>query len=212
MKKLIIVFAALLSALPVYAQNRIALSGVANAYDFAYGLAPNASPLRVAIGTTATGVGTITVYYGQTTAGDGTKLVPLSTHAPVTIGIGSDVETVTPSAVSCSTPQVYESCTFTATFTNTHGQGEPVGSGSFGIAEAQLFLTSNFGGGLVAVSGQLLQAAGITYTHAAVNTFITSFVSASATATVLDYSGIPTALSYQAAAGSALASTAHVIY
>ena len=75
---------------------------------------------------------------------------------------------------------------------------------------------SKFLSGLVAVSPELLKKAGIAFTHAAVNTFITGIKSGGTTATVLDYSGVSTsaqgALSYQATAGSNLASTTHVIY
>ena len=73
-------------------------------------------------------------------------------------------------------------------------------------------MENKWGGGLVAVSPALLQAAGITFSHSAVNTFITGIVSAAASATVLDWSGQVGALSYDAAAGSDLASSTHVIY
>ena len=194
-----------------FAQNRVVFAGAANAYDFDYGV--NASPLQVDLagGPSATGTATLTVAFGTVTLGDGAIITPLSTTAPITIGTGANKETVTPSAVSCSTPQVYQSCSFTASFTYQHGTGDRISSASYGIQEAGAYLAGKFAGGLVILSPQLLQAAGVT-TNAGVTTLITGFTSVGTRITVLNYSGIPGALSYQATAGSAYASTTHVIY
>ena len=148
-------------AVPTFAQNRTSFAGLKNAFDFAYGVNPNVSPLVIGIGNTATGSQTITLQFGNVTLSDGTVLMPLATTAPITVGLGSNAETVTPSAVSCSTPTVYNSCTVTATFANTHGQGEPVSSGTFGVAEA-VNAAHAIGGGLVAFDAKWAAAGGAT--------------------------------------------------
>jgi hypothetical protein len=192
-----------------YAQNRVVFGGAANAFDFAYGVQPNTPPLRVDMPTiSATGVATLSVAYGSVALADGTTITPLSTSAPITVGIGANQETVTPSAVSCVTPKVYQSCTFTATFSNQHGTGDPVASASNGVEEAAGYLVSQ-GGGLVLLSPTWFKRYS---SHAAGITALTGFKSLSASITVLDYSGIPGVFSYAAAAASNYASTTHVIY
>lgn len=213
MKRSVLAILSVFLALPAFAQNRTVFAGAANAIDFAYGTLPGSpAPLQVDLagGPSATGVATLTVSFGTTTLGDGTVITPLSTRAPITVGTGANQETVTPSAVSCSTPQVYQSCSFTATFSNQHGTGDRVASASYGIQEAGIYL-GKFAGGLVILSPALLQAAGVT-TNAGVTTLITGFTSVGTRITVLNYSGIPGALSYQNTVGSAYASTTHVIY
>lgn len=219
MKKLLGVVAALLLAVPCVAQNRVAIAGLADAWGYAFGVNPNVSPLVVLGGGGTSGSYSITIgNNGNIALPDGTLVQPLSTNLAFTIGTGAVTETVTPSAVSCnqSDPVYGLVCFVTATFSNAHGPGARIASGDWGIGEAQLDLTTKFGGGLVAVSPALLKASGTTYTHAGINTFITGIKSASTTATVLDYSGVSVtatgALSYQATAGSSLASTTHVIY
>jgi hypothetical protein len=206
-------------SLPSLAQNPAVFGGAANAWAFAYGVNPIVPALQVDVpAPISAGTATLSVAFGSVSLGDGTVITPLSTHAPITIGTGANKETVTPSAVSCGTPNVYQSCTFTATFSYAHGTGDRIASASYGIDEAGTYVSGKFGGGLVTVSPQLLQAAGVTYTHAGVNTFITGFNSVSATVAVLDYSGISsstagsTAHSYtNATVGSALTAT-NVIY
>lgn len=218
MKKLFALFALGLCIGVASAQNPVVFAGDANAYSFAYGVNPNVAALQVDLagGPTSAGVATLTVSFGNVALVGGTVITPLSTSAAITVGTGANAETVTPSAVSCTTPQVYQSCYFTATFTNAHGTGDRVASASYGITEAGLYLVGKLGGGTVSIDGTLLKAAGVTFTHAAVNTFITGVKSGGATAIALDKSGISVtgqgALSYQAAAGSVYASTTHVIY
>jgi hypothetical protein len=115
---------------------------------------------------------------------------------------------VTPTAVNCLTPQVYQSCTFTATFTYAHGTGDRVSSGSNGLEEAAVY-RSGKGGGLVILSSDWF---GRYASHAAGLTALVTFKSVNAAVTVLDYSGIPGVFSYNAAANSVYASTTHVIY
>lgn len=214
--KIVLAILSIFLALPAFAQNRTVFAGAANAIDFAYGTLPGSpAPLQVDLagGPSATGVATLTVSFGTTTLGDGTIITPLSTRAPITVGTGANQETVTPSAVSCSTPQVYQSCSFTATFSNQHGTGDRVASASYGIQEAALYVSGKQGGGLVIVSAQLLKQAGITFTNAAVLTFLSGFNSVSANVTLLNYMGVSGALSYKnSTPGSAYAATAVVLY
>ena len=201
-----------------YAQNRTFYAGTANAADFAYGgpalfplaSAPPALLVDVAGGPTAIGVATLSVAFGQISLGDGTVITPLNVNAPVRVGIGANQETVTPTAVSCNTPQIYQSCTFTATFTHQHGTGDPVASGSFGLQEAANWLEGR-NGGLVILSPIFLKNAALT-TNAAVTAFLLNYLSPGINVTVLNYSGIAGALSYTAAVNVAYASTTHVIY
>lgn len=162
MKKLISTLALLAIALPVFAQNRTSFSGVRNAIDYAYGVQANVGPLRVDQGNSTTGSGTvITLAYGLVSLPDGTTFMPFSTTAPITVGIGSNAETVTPSAVNCGTPQIYSTCQITASFANSHGIGDVVASGTFGIAEAVNAAHAG-GGGLVAFNGAWVLAGGAT--------------------------------------------------
>jgi hypothetical protein len=140
-------------ALPAaFAQdNPSKFGGEVRAVNYAYGVAPNTPALQVdlANGPSATGSATLTVADGNVTLTDGTVIAPLSILAPVTVGIGANQETVTPTAVSCSTPQVYQSCSFTATFTYQHGTGDRVTSGTIGLQEALNFAVAKGGGEVV---------------------------------------------------------------
>lgn len=130
-------------------------AGNFNAADYAYGAsAPNGpGPLYVGLGNTATGAQAVQVQFGYTVLQSGETLLPLSTLAPITVGSGSNAETVTPSAVSQPTPGVYDSATFTATFSNLHGNGDPIASATFGLQEA-LNAAGTFGGGTVIVDAR----------------------------------------------------------
>lgn len=196
-----------------FAQNPAIFGGVANAYAFAYGVNPRVAPLQIdtTAATSGAGVATFTVAFGTTTTSDGTVITPLSTVAPVTVGIGANQETVTPSAVSCTTPQVYQSCSFTATFANAHGTGDPVASASYGITEAALYQFNKYGYGTVIASPELFKRAGVT-TLAGSVTFITGIKAVGVSVTLLNYIGFTGALSYTAASGSVYASTTHVLY
>ena len=140
--------------------NPSRFAGTVRALNFDYGVG-NTPPLTVDMtnGPSSTGVATLTVAYGQIALSDGTVLTPLSTTAPVTVGTGANQETVTPSAVSCSTPQVYQSCSFTATFTYQHGTGDRVSSGTAGLQEA-INYSSSYGGGNVAVDAKWVASGG----------------------------------------------------
>lgn len=143
----------ILGASTVSAQITTVIGGTRGAYDYAYGLPGVIFPaLQVATGNTATGSATITLVSGQSTNSSGSSLSPISTTTPITVGIGADSETVTPTAVSgCNIPQVYQ-CQVTASFTYMHGPQEPVTSGSYGLQEA-LNASNADSGGTVIVSG-----------------------------------------------------------
>ena len=132
--------------------NPTKFGGEVRAANFSYGVAPNTPALRIdlASGPSSVGTATLTVAYGTVTLTDGTIISPLSVLAPVTVGTGSNAETVTPTAVSCNTPRVYQSCSFTASFTYQHGTGDQVTSGTVGLQEAINFANSK-GGGLALV-------------------------------------------------------------
>lgn len=118
-------------------------------YAYGYGTIPQ---LKVDGGTTATGSASITVSIGFVSLSDGRQFSPFSVTAPITIGLGTNQETVTPTAVSgCYPVNVSGStCTVTAPFANLHGHGDPISSGTFGLQEA---INDAFqsGGGQVAV-------------------------------------------------------------
>lgn len=184
--------------------NRTRFAGIRNAVSFAYGINPNVAPLVLASGG-GPGSGVVfTVQVGFTVLEDGTILVPLSTTAPIQIGVGSNAETVTPSAVSTSTPTVPGTVSFTATVSNAHGAGDLVCSGSFGIAEAVNEAHAG-GGGLVAFDAAWVLLGGATSQFA-------SKTYGWANVTMLDWRGTTSAKSWTASNGGAYTASANTIY
>lgn len=209
MKKLLCsLFLGILSVVPAQAQNPTIFSGVTNAWSYAFGTNPTIAPLTIDTNNTITGVATYTLRYGYVTASDGNTFVPLAVGSPVIVGSSTSLETVTPTAVNCSTPQVIDTCTFTASFTNAHGVGERVASASAGLQEAALYRFTH-GGGLVALSPDWFAHEG---GLSAGLTALVTFKSFGTTVTVLNYSGTSGALSYTAAANAVYATTTHIIY
>lgn len=202
--------AALTAPVASLAQNRASMFGVVNAWDFAYGVNQQSPPLQVLSGSTGTGSYTLTVAFGNAATGaSGIVFAPLSTSAPITVGGGTNMETVTPTAVSCTTPAQYQTCSVTATFTYSHGNGDQIRSGDGGLQEAAAFVVAQ-GSGAVALSPAWFKWAG---GHSAGLTALVTYHSlATTTYTVLDYYGVTGALSYAAASGSVYASTTHVLY
>ena len=92
--------------IPLKAQNRTVFGGIRNAYAYAYGANPAVAPLNIVSGNAATGAQTVTLSFGRVTLPDGVSFMPLATNAPVTVGVGANAEMVTPSAVSCNTPDI----------------------------------------------------------------------------------------------------------
>ena len=128
-------------------------AGLFNANEFAYGVGPTPpAALVVDIGNQSGGT-SLTLAFGYITLADGTKYFPLSTNAPVTVGIGSNAETVTPTAVSSNGNTSYDGVSFTSPIANTHGTGDQVTSGTFGLQEA-INYAAGFGGGVVVVDAR----------------------------------------------------------
>lgn len=125
--------------------------GVSEAWDFAFGVNPSVSPLTLASSNTGTGSQTYIVNVGEVTTADGVPVFPLVVGGLLTVGTASTSETVTITAVSASNPLAYQQCTFTASFSNAHGAGEQVSSGSIGLQEA-LTNRKNAGGGQVVLT------------------------------------------------------------
>jgi hypothetical protein len=124
-------------------------AGQYNAVDYAYGINPQVSSILVTNGPAATGSGALTTAFGYFTAADGsTVLAPFNTNAPISVGTKA-FETVTPSAVSNSTPQIYNTCQVTATFSNLHGNGDSIGSGTVGLQEAINYANTRGGGTVI---------------------------------------------------------------
>ena len=136
--------------------------GLYNAYDFAFGINPDSGgTLQVVSGSTVSGTYTITCSPADLRAADGNKIdLTLANLGPITIGGDSGIETVTPSAVSLNG---LNQLLITATFTNAHGTGAQVRSGSLGLQEAVNYVHSK-GGGVVEVDGQWVLAGGVNAT------------------------------------------------
>jgi hypothetical protein len=160
MRKLLsILFVLVLISLPVLtvqgqqapagaAESRVAGRVTASQYNYGIG---SSSPLKVLVGNTATGSATVTLFTGTAVLPSGATIAVLNVNAPITIGIGANVETVTPTAVSsCNIGALQGTCSVTATFANTHGSGEPIFSGTAGLQEAINDAFQN-GGGLVVI-------------------------------------------------------------
>lgn len=189
---------------------RTKFSGEFNAFNYAYGVNPDTPAFEVVSGAAAGGTYSVTLGLGVVYTPDGKPVSPVA-GIPITIGSGTNIETVTPSAVSNPTPTIYGTCTITATFANAHGQGDLVKSGDFGLQEAATAAKS-YGGGLVVCDQAFFQAAGIT-TNAGFTTFVTGYNSLSANVTILNWGGISGALSYKnSTPGSAYASSTVVLY
>jgi hypothetical protein len=107
----------------------------------------------VVTGNPATGAATIELQQTSVMTQAGRQFVPFATNVPILVDLGTNQETVTPSAVSgctVSTVAVEQTatCTITATFANIHGRGALVQSGDLGIQEA-INDAQNSGGGMV---------------------------------------------------------------
>lgn len=130
-------------------------AGLYRALDFAYGCfgSNEPAPLQIGMGNYATGVQSPILILGYTTLSDGTLLEPLNTNAPVQVGSGPNIETVTPSAVSDPNPIIYNGNSFTADFANPHGAGDLIASGTWGLQEALNFAAAAGGGTVIVDAG-----------------------------------------------------------
>lgn len=134
-------------------QQSARVAGVFPAANFAYGINPNANPGVLLSGNASTGAGTSIVVRSPepfqpatVKLSDGSWLDPYATTAPILV-IDAAQETVTPTGVSINSDGTV---TITGNFTNLHGQGAQIASGTVGLQEA-LNAASASGGGVVVV-------------------------------------------------------------
>ena len=194
--------------------NRTKFGTMYNALDFAYGFG-EVPPLTVLTGTTATGVGTVTLQNGFVTLTDGTIVSVLNVNAPVNVGADGGLDaSVTPTAVSAGTYGIPGTATITANFTQLHGTGDPVSSATFGLQEA-INAAAAAGGGQVVISNGWF-AAGGTLAMVAAATVPTSIVNANGaagTVQIIDshslaiYSYVPNSVTVVAPPAAATSST-----
>lgn len=131
-----------------------------SALDYAYGTQFGGPPLTIQSGNGVVGAGSIVFISGTTETNGGSPMNPLSLLAPIAVGIGTNAETVTPTAVTPGNLSGSQSgTTVTATFANVHGSGEPVTSGTFGLQEAINIANAN-GSGEVVVTQAWYNAGG----------------------------------------------------
>jgi len=115
-------------------------AGQYNATAFAYG------PILAVSGSDEKGTYTITAAEGYAVLDDGITLHNVfQKDAPVTVGAGPTLETVTPVSAG--------SGTLTAEFEFPHGNGDLLRSGSYGLAEAAAYAAAH-GGGKVIVDSE----------------------------------------------------------
>lgn len=129
-------------------------AGRYSALDYAYGLIPVGGPnLQIGTGNTAAGVGTIVIIMSQTETQGSAVFRPIALTTPITVGIGANAETVTPTGVTYgnlgSAGPGTQTVTVTATFSNVHGPQEPVTSGTYGLQEAINIANANGSGEIV---------------------------------------------------------------
>lgn len=137
-------------------------TGNFDAFSYAYGVNRAVGALVVDNPTTTpTGAATLVTSFGAVSLTSGATVAVPNVNAPIAVGstAGANLETVTPSAVSNPTPNVYDSCQITATFTYAHGKGENVSSGSIGLQEA-INACAAYGGGVVTIDAKWAAAGG----------------------------------------------------
>lgn len=156
LRTLVSILAALVFAgVPSYAQyqpsaasklSRVAERFVAQQYNY-----PSTNNY-VVNGNSATGSASITVQVAKINLPDGRTIFPYNIYSPIIVGNVSNQELVTPTAVSnCyyNSSTGNGQCQITASFANTHGFGDPIMSGTGGMAEA-VYDAYLAGGGIVA--------------------------------------------------------------
>lgn len=125
-------------------------AGFVDAWAYAYGVnREGPPPLQVLQGSTVAGTYTLTCRFAPTADPNAVSINP-TVNASITVGIGSSEETVTPSSVSSDT---LGNVFITATFANSHGAGDSVRSGTFGLQEA-INAAAGATGGVVLISPQ----------------------------------------------------------
>lgn len=131
-------------------------AGLVDAWAFAYGINSDApAALQVINGSAIAGAFTITCQPASDKGPNAVSVAPTTT-TPITVGLGSNAETVTPSSVSLDT---LGNILITATFANAHAAGEQVRSGTYGLQEA-LNYAAGAGGGTVLTSASWFAGGG----------------------------------------------------
>ncbi len=132
---------------------------------------------QVYSGNASTGSSTITVRGGYIVLHDGRAVVPFAVGVPIVIN-DSAPELVTPTAVSgcfnakgMNQDAILVQCSITASFSNLHGIGASISSGTGGIAEA-VQDAFTFGGGVVVLEPGLYINTSCTNCYASVNAAI----------------------------------------
>jgi len=155
LRVLVTVAALLAAAVPTFAQSNLSRA-LGKFYAPNYGKW-NAT---IASGNSATGSQTISVNQAVVSLPDGRVISPFSVTSPIIVDLGSNQETVTPTAVSnCYAGAPNGSCQITASFSNVHGQGAMIMSSTAGLAEAQYDAVQQ-GGGEVVVDSAWTQMGG----------------------------------------------------
>lgn len=108
-----------------------------------------------------------TVAFGYTTTSDGIVFFPLNANAPIMVGSDSNGEEVTPATVTGNGLTGYQQVSFTASFENDHGSGDPIASATFGLQEAANYAALQ-GGGIVVVDAEWTRLGGTDAMYAAV--------------------------------------------
>lgn len=137
-------------------------AGRFKATAYAFGCAAGGPPaLSVHNAPTLPGSTALTLAFGYAPLlGSGAPFYPLATNAPISVGADSNVEIITPTAVSANSP-AYGAMNFTATFANAHGEGDPISSATFGLQEA-INAAAASGGGVVVVDSEWMSIGGTT--------------------------------------------------
>jgi hypothetical protein len=174
-KILVVVSLIALVALVAYAQSKSRNSVFGDEYvpsNYNFGNNPAVNGGVIQTGTSATGAGTIYLRAGTITLPDGRVIAPYATTAAIIVGAGTaNAETVSPSAVAnCYINAAPGVCAITATFSNVHGAGEIVASGTGGYQEAYNNAALNGGGVIQFKNSELVTlATGATTTDTTAN-------------------------------------------
>ena len=152
MKKILgfVLVALITLSLPCTAQNRTKFGSSFASNGYAFGVDANTPPLIIDSNQTGTGSQTYTLRIGAISLSDGTVINPIFVNNSVRVGTGAAEEVVTITGASCGTPQIQDTCTFTASFVNAHGVGEIVASNTGGLYEA-MNAAYKSGGGLAII-------------------------------------------------------------
>lgn len=163
-------------------------------------------------GNSSTGTASITVMVASIKLPDGRRIFPYNIFTPLIVGGPTNQELVTPTSVSnCyyNSSGGNGSCVITASFSFTHANGEPVVSGTGGLAEAEYdaFLS---GGGLVAIDNSWAAGVyiGCTNCYASANAAIAALIPFGSVAIEDDRNGVPQYWTMQQTASTFLAAPA----